>query len=48
MQSIYETERLILKVLDKSHGELVLDYYIRNQIFNNKRELGRPYTYGFT
>jgi ribosomal-protein-alanine N-acetyltransferase len=29
----YETERLILKVLDKSYANLVLDYYIRNAEF---------------
>lgn len=33
MQGIYETERLILKVSDKTHAELVLDYYIRNKDF---------------
>lgn len=33
MQRIYETERLILKVLDKSYGELVLNYYLRNKSF---------------
>jgi len=33
MQKVYETERLLLKVLDKSYGELVLDYYLRNRLF---------------
>lgn len=33
MQKIYETERLKLRILDKSHAELVLDYYIRNRQF---------------
>ncbi len=33
MKEIYETERLILRVLDKSHGDLVLDYYLRNKSF---------------
>lgn len=33
MQKVYETERLLLKVLDKSHAELVLDYYLRNKSF---------------
>lgn len=33
MQKVYETERLILKVLDKSYAELVLDYYLRNKSF---------------
>lgn len=33
MQRVYETERLILKVLDRSYAELVLDYYLRNRLF---------------
>jgi len=33
MQKNYETERLILKVLDKSSAELVVDYYLRNKSF---------------
>lgn len=33
MQKVYETERLILKVLDKSYAELVIDYYLRNKSF---------------
>jgi len=33
MQKIYETERLVLKVLDKSHAKLVIDYYSRNNYF---------------
>lgn len=33
MQRVYETERLVLKVLDKTYAELVLDYYLRNKIF---------------
>lgn len=33
MKKTYETERLILKVLDKSHAELVIDYYLRNKSF---------------
>jgi len=33
MQKVYETERLILKVLDKSYAKLVLDYYLRNKLF---------------
>jgi hypothetical protein len=33
MQKVYETERLILKVLDSSYAELVLDYYLRNKLF---------------
>jgi len=30
---VYETERLMLKVLDESYAEVVLDYYIRNKDF---------------
>jgi ribosomal-protein-alanine N-acetyltransferase len=33
MQTVYETERLILKALDKSYTELVIDYYLRNKLF---------------
>ena len=33
MQKTYETERLILKVLDKTYSTLVLDYYLRNKSF---------------
>jgi len=33
MQKFYETERLILKVLDKTYASLVLDYYLRNKAF---------------
>lgn len=33
MQRVYETERLILKVLDRSHAEPVLDYCLRNRQF---------------
>jgi len=33
MQKVYETERLVLKVLDKSYAQLVLDYYLRNKSF---------------
>jgi [ribosomal protein S5]-alanine N-acetyltransferase len=33
MTRIYETERLILKVLDKSYSQQVLDYYLRNKYF---------------
>jgi ribosomal-protein-alanine N-acetyltransferase len=33
MQKVYETERLILKVLDKTYAPLVLDYYSRNKLF---------------
>jgi ribosomal-protein-alanine N-acetyltransferase len=30
---MYESQRLVLKVLDKTSAELVLDYYIRNKSF---------------
>lgn len=33
MQKVYATERLYLKVLDKSYAQLVLDYYLRNMLF---------------
>ena len=33
MQQIYETNRLVLKILDKSYSETVLDYYLRNKLF---------------
>lgn len=33
VQTIYETERLLLKVLDKSYAEMVVDYYLRNKSF---------------
>lgn len=33
MSIFYETERLVLKVLDQSFAEIVLDYYWRNKAF---------------
>lgn len=33
MKNTYETDRLILKVIDKSDAPLVVDYYLRNQSF---------------
>lgn len=30
---IYNTERLVLKVLDKISAQMVLDYYLRNRLF---------------
>lgn len=33
MKKVYETERLNLKVLDKTYADLVLDYYLRNESF---------------
>lgn len=38
---MYETERLVLKVLDKSSAELVLDYYLRNKSFLKEWEPDR-------
>lgn len=33
MLKIYKTERLVLRVIDKSYARLVLDYYKKNKIF---------------
>ena len=33
MKKVYETERLLLKVLDKSYAEKLVDYYLRNKSF---------------
>jgi len=33
VKPVYETERLLLKVVDKSYAEMVLDYYLRNKSF---------------
>ncbi len=33
MESIYETKRLLLKILNKHDKELVFDYYLRNKDF---------------
>lgn len=33
MNTIYETDRLVLKILDMSYAPLVLQYYLRNQDF---------------
>ncbi len=33
MQTIYFTDRLILKVLDETYANQVLDYYLRNRDF---------------
>lgn len=33
MKIVYETERLLLKVVDKSYAEMVVDYYLRNKSF---------------
>lgn len=39
MQRIYETDRLILKVLDETYSAQVLDYYTRNRNFLEEWEL---------
>lgn len=41
MQKIYPTERLILKVLDKTYAEEVLAYYSRNKSFLEEWEPAR-------
>lgn len=33
MERVYETERLVLRVIDKTYAKLVLDYYSRNKVF---------------
>lgn len=33
MEHLYETERLILKIVDESQAEKILDYYLRNKDF---------------
>lgn len=33
MQNVYETERLLLKIPDRSYAEMVIDYYKRNENF---------------
>lgn len=38
MQNYYETERLVLKVLDETYAKLVLDYYVRNKAFLDEWE----------
>lgn len=42
MQRVYETDRLILKVLDGTYAEQVLDYYIRNREFLTEWEPKHP------
>lgn len=42
MKKIYETERLLLKVLDGSDASLVLNYFIRNKDFLEEWEAVRP------
>lgn len=38
MQKVYETERLVLKLLDQSYAGLVVDYYLRNKPFLDEWE----------
>jgi [ribosomal protein S5]-alanine N-acetyltransferase len=42
MKRVYETDRLILKILDEASSPQVLDYYIRNKDFLEEWELKRP------
>ncbi|MHB1394396.1 MAG: GNAT family N-acetyltransferase [Clostridia bacterium] len=41
MRELYETDRLILKVLDETYSPQVLDYYMRNRDFLEEWELKR-------
>ncbi len=41
MKRVYETDRLILKVLDETNSPQVLDYYMRNRDFLEEWELKR-------
>lgn len=38
MVKFYETERLLLKVLDESYADVVLEYYLRNKMFLSQWE----------
>lgn len=42
MSKVYETDRLILKVLDESYSSQTLDYYVRNRGFLEEWEMRRP------
>jgi ribosomal-protein-alanine N-acetyltransferase len=42
MQRIYETDRLILKILDETNSLQLLDYYLRNRDFLEEWEFKRP------
>lgn len=44
-QTRYETDRLILKVLDSSSAQIALDYYIRNRRFLEEWEPARDATF---
>lgn len=41
MKKSYETERLVLKVLNKAYAEIVLDYFQRNKTFLEEWEVIR-------
>lgn len=41
MQNIYETDRLILRILDENDADCVLDYYLRNRDFLEEWEIKR-------
>jgi len=42
MNQIYETDRLILKIIDKSYAQIVLDYFLRNKTFLEEWEAKGP------
>ncbi len=42
MSIAYETDRLILKILDETYSSHVLDYYVRNRDFLEEWEMKRP------
>lgn len=42
MNQIYETDRLMLKILDKSCAQIVLDYFLRNKTFLEEWEAQGP------
>lgn len=42
MRKVYETDRLILKVLDETYSAQVLDYYMRNRDFLEEWEPKQP------
>jgi ribosomal-protein-alanine N-acetyltransferase len=45
MQEVYETERLLLKLPDRTFADAVLDYYVRNRSFLKKWEPVREDTF---
>ncbi len=45
MPSVYETPRLVLRVLDSSYAEMVTDYLIRNRAFMEEWESAKADSY---